>query len=106
MAQTPKFTKEDLATSVFHAVQASPNGPAITRKDIESVIAHTLDALVTAVGDGKDIVLVGYLTTNRHISKARVALNPQTGKRIEVPERVTLRIRPGAKLREAAGDHR
>lgn len=105
MAQTPKFTKEDLATSVFHAIQADPNGPTVTRKDVESIIARTLDALVTAVADGNDIMLVGYLATNRHVAKAHVALNPQTGGRIDVPERTTLRIRPGLKLREAVGDH-
>ena len=95
------FTRKDLAAAVHQANRSDPRDRNITRQGTERIVARTLDAMADAIGQGRDLTFVGYLSSSVHTTPSRRAVNPNTGQRIIVPERQVLRLKPGKRLVEA-----
>jgi len=59
------------------------------------VISATTEAIKKSLSQGDAVRLVGFGTFKVSQRKARVGVNPQTGKKIEIPSRKTVRFLSG-----------
>ena len=89
------MTKADLVEQVADAI-----GPGITKKDCALVVDGLLNAVKAALSEGDNIEIRGFGTFKVRERKARVARNPRTGERVEVPSRVVPVFKPSKDLRE------
>ena len=93
------MTKADLVEQVADAI-----GPGITKKDCALVVDGLLNAIKAALGEGENIEIRGFGTFKVRERKSRVARNPRTGDRVEVPSRVVPVFKPSKDLREQVGE--
>ncbi|NIP78213.1 MAG: integration host factor subunit beta [Gemmatimonadetes bacterium] len=89
------MTKADLVEQVAEAI-----GPGITKKDCALVVDGLLNAVKAALADHDNIEIRGFGTFKVRERKARVARNPRTGERVEVPARSVPVFKPSKDLRE------
>jgi len=72
-----------------------------TKKEAQKAVDSVLDAFMSSLEKGNDIVLVGFGSfkiVNRQERKGR---NPQTGEEITISARNTVKFSPGKILKEA-----
>jgi integration host factor subunit beta len=60
-----------------------------------------LQAIITALNEGRRIEIRGFGNFNLHTRKPRIHRNPKTGETIELPERRVVRFKPGKKMKES-----
>ena len=89
------MTKADLVEQVADAI-----GPGITKKDCALVVDGLLNAIKLALAQHDNIEIRGFGTFKVRERKARVARNPRTGERVEVPARAVPVFKPSKDLRE------
>ncbi len=89
------MTKADLVEQVTDAI-----GPGITKKDCALVVDGLLASIKAALADHDHIEIRGFGTFKVRERKARVARNPRTGERVEVPARMVPVFKPSKDLRE------
>ena len=72
-----------------------------TKTEAEKVINMFTSSVIDAIGQGKEISLIGF--GNFSISKvaARSGRNPRSGKAIEIPARNQPKFKVGQKLKDA-----
>jgi nucleoid DNA-binding protein len=73
----------------------------LTKKQANSALTCTLDAIGTALKDGDKVSLVGFGTFKVAERKARTGVNPSTGERIKIPARKVPVFKPGKKLKDS-----
>lgn len=93
------MTKADLVEQVAEAI-----GPGITKKDCGLVVDGLLSAIKAALSEHDNIEIRGFGTFKVRERKARVARNPRTGERVEVPARAVPVFKPSKDLREVVGE--
>lgn len=93
------MTKADLVEQVADAI-----GPGVTKKDCALVVDGLLNAIKAALGDHENIEIRGFGTFKVRERKSRVARNPRTGERVEVPSRIVPVFKPSKDLREQVGE--
>lgn len=93
------MTKADLVEQVADAI-----GPGITKKDCALVVDGLLNAIKQALADQNNIEIRGFGTFKVRRRKARVARNPRTGERVEVPARSVPVFKPSKDLRQQVSD--
>lgn len=91
------YTKNDLVDSVQRAM-TGPDGHSPSREHITAAINLALASIRDAVADGKDIRIVGYLSSEVRHMKTRTVCNPRTGEPMTVPAHDRLYLRPGKEL--------
>ncbi len=89
------MTKADLVEQVAEAI-----GPGITKKDCALVVDGLLNAVKAALAEHDNIEIRGFGTFKVRERKSRVARNPRTGDRVEVPARAVPVFKPSKDLRE------
>jgi integration host factor subunit beta len=89
------MTKADLVEQVADAI-----GPGVTKKDCALVVDGLLNAIKAAMADHDNIEIRGFGTFKVRERKSRVARNPRTGDRVEVPARMVPVFKPSKDLRE------
>jgi DNA-binding protein HU-beta len=57
----------------------------VTKKEVDSVISATTDAIIEAVADGEKVTLIGFGSFEKRNRKAREGRNPKTGDKMEIP---------------------
>ncbi len=75
----------------------------LTKKDVNNVIDAMTSAITDALAKRDKVTLVGFGTFLVQKRKARQGVNPQTGAKINIPEKEVPKFRPGRALREAIG---
>lgn len=88
------MTKADLVEQVANAI-----GPGITKKDCSLVVDGLLNAIKEALANHQNIEIRGFGTFKVRKRKSRVARNPRTGDRVEVPSRAVPIFKPSKDLR-------
>ena len=88
------MTKADLVEQVANAI-----GPGITKKDCSLVVDGLLNAIKNALAEHQNIEIRGFGTFKVRNRKSRVARNPRTGARVEVPARAVPVFKPSKELR-------
>ena len=89
-----KVTKADLIQDVSSKV-------GISKTQTEKTINALFDGLTGAMATERKIALVGFGTFYTAQRAAREGLNPQTGKRIQIPSAKVAKFRVGKNLKEA-----
>ncbi|MEJ2215239.1 MAG: integration host factor subunit beta [Gemmatimonadota bacterium] len=93
------MTKADLVEQVADAI-----GPGVTKKDCALVVDGLLNAIKNALADQNNIEIRGFGTFKVRRRKSRVARNPRTGERVEVPARSVPVFKPSKDLRQQVSD--
>lgn len=78
------MNKGELIDKVAEKASASLD-KTITKKDVDSVITATIDAIMEAVADGNKVTLVGFGSFERRERKEREGRNPKTGDTMVIP---------------------
>jgi len=73
----------------------------VTRRTISIVVDALTETVTDSLSNGEKVTLVGFGTFRVQKRKARQGVNPQTGRRIEVPAKEVPKFKPGRNLREA-----
>lgn len=73
----------------------------LTRKQTEIVIDTVFDSIKEAILKGEKIEIRGFGNFKPKIRKPRLARNPKTGEKVEVPGKRVLHFKVGKALREA-----
>ncbi|MEA5452281.1 HU family DNA-binding protein [Leptolyngbya sp. CCNP1308] len=77
------MNKAELVDKV--AEKASTGDKSMTKKDVDSVITATIDAIMEAVATGEKVTLVGFGSFERRERKEREGRNPKTGDTMVIP---------------------
>lgn len=72
---------------------------ALSKTQSESVIDAVFDIIAKAVSAGDEVKLVGFGSFLRANRKARTGRNPKTGARVEIPESIVPKFKPGKDFR-------
>lgn len=94
------MTKADLVEQVFQAI-----GPGVTKKDCAAVVDAFLNAVKSAVAEGRHIEIRGFGTFKVRRRRPRMARNPRTGDSVGVPARSVPVFKP-SRLFKAEVDRR
>ena len=77
------MNKAELVDKV--AEKASSSEKSMTKKDVDSVITATIDAIMDAIASGEKVTLVGFGSFERRERKEREGRNPKTGDTMVIP---------------------
>ena len=89
-----KVTKADLIQDVSQKV-------GLSKSQTEKTVNALFDGLTDAMRQKRKIALVGFGTFYTAQRAAREGLNPQTGKKINIPSANVAKFRVGKNLKEA-----
>ncbi len=76
----------------------------LTRNDTEFTVNTLLDAMQDALVAGHHIEIRGFGSFSVTHRAARIGRNPRNGESVTIPEKRTVRFKPGKALREAADE--
>jgi integration host factor subunit beta len=87
------LTKANLIEEVSRVVE-------IPRKEAAVIVESILDSIVHAINRGDKVEIRGFGSFRTRQRRARVAHNPKTGARVEVPAKRISFFKPSKELRE------
>ncbi len=73
---------------------------ALPKKDIEKVLDQFVKISQDALKEGKKVSVTGLGSFSIKERKARLARNPKTGEKVEVPAKKVVKFKPGKELNE------
>ena len=73
---------------------------SLQKKDVESVITATLDAVTASLIDGEEVRLSGFGAFEVKQRQARIGRNPKTKEAIHIPATKVPAFKPGKALKE------
>ena len=82
---------------LINAVAASTG---FSKKDAETVVSATLDAITAALQEGEKVQLVGFGSFEVKKRAARIGRNPKTKETIEIPASVVPVFKAGKALKD------
>jgi len=88
------MSKENLVEKLSEKYQFS-------KKQALEILNYIFDSIIEAVRKGEDVKISGFGTFRLKVRKARTAVNPRTGEKIEVPEKKTPKFTPSKNFKEA-----
>jgi len=88
------MTKSDLIAAVAQKAE-------ITKKDADTAITATIDAITEALKKGDKVQLVGFGSFEVRTRAAREGVNPQTKKKIKIPASKVPAFKAGKALKDA-----
>src|SRR5262250_664746 len=92
------MTKADLIDEVSRLAE-------LTRKDSEVIVETIIDSIVRSLRVGDKIEIRGFGSFRTRQRKPRVARNPKTGDRVEVPAKKVPFFRPSKELKDMVNNH-
>lgn len=72
----------------------------LSETDVELAVNTILERMSDALSDGERIEIRGFGSLTLHYRPARIARNPKTGEKVQVPEKYVPHFKPGVGLRE------
>lgn len=90
------MTKKDIIQAIAEELECS-------QIETKQIVQKTLDAIVNAIVAEGRAELRGFGVFELKKQKERLARNPHTGERVVVPERWTIRFKPGLALKQRVG---
>jgi DNA-binding protein HU-beta len=72
----------------------------VTKKQAETIVTATLEAIQGAVAEGDKVTLVGFGTFERRTRKAREGRNPKSGEKMQIPASTVPAFSPGKIFKE------
>lgn len=86
-------------TDMINAMAAKTG---LSKKDSEASLNAFIEVVTDGIAKGEKIQLVGFGTFEVSERSARTGRNPQTGKEITIPAKMSPRFKAGAVLKKAA----
>ena len=80
-------------------VDAVSNMTSLPKKDAKIVVEAILDAIKDGLIEDGKVSLTGFGTFMLVDKPARVARNPKTGEKVDVPARTTTRFKPSLEMK-------
>lgn len=74
---------------------------SLSKKDARNVVDVALDLIVERVKKREKVTLTGFGTFEARQQKATQRINPQTGRKMNVPAKLVPKFRPGKQFKEA-----
>lgn len=87
------MTKADLVNEISEAT-------GLTKVDTEAVVNGTIYTIGNALGRGEGIEIRGFGTFRVREKKPRLARNPRTGEKVNVPKRFVPSFKPSKELKQ------
>lgn len=87
------LSKQDLVVQIAGRL-------GISQSDVRCIVEATLDVISDGLAHGHRWELRGFGVLEVKTRAARTARNPHTGEEVPLPERRSVRFRPGKKMRE------
>lgn len=78
----------------------------LTERGVRIVLAHLLDDLAEALGDGRRVEIRGFGSFWVALRRERIGRNPMTGESVNVPARLTPRFKAGRELKARVDEGR
>ena len=78
--------------------ELSNNYPNFLKKDLEKFINIILSEIKSTLNRNERVELRGFGAWSTHIQKARISRNPQTGEKVNTPEKKTIHFKIGKEL--------
>jgi len=75
----------------------------LPKTSCKNALEAFIGAIETSLKKNKSVVITGFGTFSVMKRKARVGVNPATGKKMQIPARKVPKFKPGKKLRELVG---
>lgn len=88
------MSKENLVEILAEKYQFS-------KKQALEVINFIFDSIVSALKKGEEVKIAGFGTFRVKERKARTAINPKTGEKVEVPAKKVPKFTPSKNLKDA-----
>lgn len=82
-------------------VGAIAENAGISKADAEKAVKAFVEAITDCLKKGDKLSLVGFGTFSTSTRAARQGQNPQTGKKIDIPESVSPKFKPGKALKDS-----
>lgn len=73
---------------------------SMSKKQVDTVIATTLEVVKKAVKKGDDVSLIGFGTFSKAKRKARTGVNPATGEKIKIKARNVVKFKAGKAFKD------
>lgn len=73
----------------------------LPKKKVVEILNHFVELTTQYLKQGKQVKLPGFGTFKVKVRKARTAVNPKTGEKVEVPAKKVPRFTPAKDLKEA-----
>ena len=73
----------------------------VKKKDVETVVNATFDAIVAALKEGDKVQLIGFGTFSVSERPAREGVNPRTGEKVTIAAKKVAKFKAGAELADA-----
>lgn len=89
-------------SELIHRMAA--RSPLLKTDDVELAVLSILEKIQAHLADGGRVEIRGFGVLTITVREARLARNPKTGERVQVPEKARVHFRPGKVLAEAV-DH-
>jgi DNA-binding protein HU-beta len=74
---------------------------SFTKKQALEVVNFVFDQIVENLKKGEDVSISGFGTFKVKVRKARTAINPRTGEKVEVPAKKVAKFTPSKNLKDA-----
>ncbi len=71
-----------------------------SKNDTEKLVDATFDVIGNALKNGEEVRLLSFGIFTSVLQKAKTARNPRTGEKIDVPERMVPKFKPGKPLKD------
>jgi len=78
----------------------------LSKKDARAVVDTALELIVDRVKRKEKVTLTGFGTFEARQQKATQRINPQTGRKMNVPAKLVPKFRPGKQFKEALARRR
>jgi DNA-binding protein HU-beta len=88
------MTKEGLVEVVQKMTEMS-------KSQSQELVSALFDAITKSLSKGEEVAVSGFGTFKVSKRAARMALNPKTGEKVQVPAKVVPKFRPAKALKEA-----
>ena len=87
------MTRADLTEGVYQVIE-------LPRKESDIVVSTIFDSMVRALRSGDKVEIRGFGSFHTRQRRGRIARNPKTGARVEVPPKRIPFFKPSRELRE------
>lgn len=86
-------------------VNTISNATGLTKVETETVVKGFITTLKDALMNGENVEIRGFGTFKIKKKKARIARNPRTSEKVEVPERYVPIFKPSRDLKNVVDKH-
>lgn len=86
-------------------IESIAEGTGLNKTTSEKVLNGTLDAITGSLKEGSAVTLVGFGSFSISKRNGRKGRNPQSGKEIDIPEKMVVRFKTGKPLNDSVNNN-